>query len=56
MTIPFLVMVVSLVIWLVFAKVPQVADPWVARVAEIVFAASVLVLLWSTMGRSVSGI
>jgi hypothetical protein len=51
MTIPFLVAVISLIIWLVFSKVPSIADPWIARVAELTYFAAVLVVLLSITGK-----
>ena len=48
MTIPFLVMVISA---LALSYSPKLSTPVLVRMCEIVFAASVLVVLWSTMNK-----
>ena len=50
MTIPFLVMVISALVWLL-AYSPKLSTPVLVRMCEIVFAESVLVVLWATMGK-----
>ena len=51
MTIPSLVMLASLIGWLLFAKVPKIADPWAADVCKCVFFAAVLVVLYMSAGK-----
>lgn len=54
MTIPMATMAISLMLWLGLASVkePQMAvTPWLIEVSRIVFAASVLVVLWGKMAE-----
>jgi hypothetical protein len=52
MTYPFLVMLISLIVWFIMVKTPRISDPWIIRVCEILFAASALVVLFSLSGKS----
>jgi hypothetical protein len=53
MTVPFLVMIISAVIWFIMVKTPKISDPWVIDVCRILFAASALVTLLSVTGKPV---
>ena len=51
MTIPVLTMIISLIIWFVFSKVQKISDPWAADFGKVVFAASVLVVLYGALNK-----
>ena len=51
MTIPFLVMLISLVIWFLMVKFQKFSDAWLVEVCRIVFTVSALVVLWGMMNK-----
>jgi hypothetical protein len=48
-TIPFIICLLGLLIWLIFTKWQKVADGWVARVGEILF---VVGLFWTVASHA----
>ena len=51
MTIPFLVMLISLAIWFLMVKFQKFSDAWLVEVCRIVFTVSALVVLWGMMNK-----
>lgn len=54
-TIPFIVMLTSVAIWLTLVLFPKISHPWLVEICRILFAASVLVVLWSVMNKEAFG-
>lgn len=51
MTIPMVVLLISVVVWFICDRTSRLNDPWIVRVCEILFAASALVVLLGVTGK-----
>lgn len=51
-SIPLLICILGLTLWLIFAKT-KLSDPWVAEVGRIMFACGLLVTLFAMSGKVV---